>query len=71
MISFRGYVMRGHELRRTLDKRFGFYEMRTSLESSRFHNNLSHLGTKRTPIEVSISGKSMVGFEGLWVHDNF
>ena len=28
-------------------------------------------GQRESPIEVSISGKSMVGFEGLWVHDNF
>ena len=28
-------------------------------------------GQRKSPIEVSISGKSMVGFEGLWVHDNF
>ena len=28
-------------------------------------------GQRKPPIEVSISGKSMVGFEGLLVHNNF
>ena len=28
-------------------------------------------GQREPPIEVSISGKSMVGFEGLCVQDNF
>ena len=28
-------------------------------------------GQRESLIEVSISGKSMVGFEGLWAHDNF
>ena len=28
-------------------------------------------GQRESPVEVSISGKSMLGFEGLWVHDNF
>ena len=28
-------------------------------------------GQRKPPIEVNISGKSMVGFEGLLVHNNF
>ena len=36
-----------------------------------FITKASQQGTKRTPIEVSIFGKSMVGFKGLWVHNNF
>ena len=28
-------------------------------------------GQRELLIEVSISGKSMVGFEGVWVHNDF
>ena len=52
---------------------FGEWDYNEGLKFGVFSYLTSRLtkGQRKPPIEVSISGKSMVGFEGLLVHNNF